>query len=83
MSSITTSAPNRPLDSAHPGIMQTLSNALIITRREVRDSLRDWRIMAPIFILTLVFPLLANVMTQIFTSFFENNVRVRERASQP
>jgi uncharacterized membrane protein SpoIIM required for sporulation/ABC-type transport system involved in multi-copper enzyme maturation permease subunit len=73
MSSMTTSAPNRPLDSARPVIRQTLSNALIITRREVRDSLRDWRIMAPIFILTLVFPLLANVMTQIFTSFFEDN----------
>ena len=25
-----------------------LSNALIITRREVRDSLRDWRILTPI-----------------------------------
>jgi uncharacterized membrane protein SpoIIM required for sporulation len=62
MSSITTSAESR-----------TLSNALIITRREVRDSLRDWRIMAPIIILTLVFPLLANVMTRLFTSFFEAN----------
>jgi uncharacterized membrane protein SpoIIM required for sporulation len=62
MASITTSAESR-----------TLSNALIITRREVRDSLRDWRIMAPILILTLVFPLLANVMTRIFTSFFEAN----------
>ncbi len=55
------------------GLIETLSNALIVTRREVRDSLRDWRIMAPIFILTLVFPLLANIMTRIFTSFFENN----------
>ncbi|MBN1562608.1 MAG: stage II sporulation protein M, partial [Anaerolineae bacterium] len=56
-----------------PAIAQTLSNALVITRREMRDSLRDWRIMAPIFILTLVFPLLANVITRIFTGFFENN----------
>lgn len=54
-------------------MVQTLSNALIVTRREVRDSLRDWRIMAPIFLLTLIFPLLANVMTRVFTSFFENN----------
>jgi uncharacterized membrane protein SpoIIM required for sporulation len=52
---------------------QMLSNALIITRREVRDSLRDWRIMVPIFILTLVFPQLANTMTRIFTSFFQDN----------
>src|SRR5262249_9392793 len=37
----------------------TLSNALIITRREVRDSFRDWRIIAPIVILTFLFPSLA------------------------
>jgi uncharacterized membrane protein SpoIIM required for sporulation/ABC-type transport system involved in multi-copper enzyme maturation permease subunit len=35
-----------------------LANALIITRREVRDSLRDWRIVTPIFLLTLIFPAL-------------------------
>ena len=35
-----------------------LSNALIVTRREVRDSLRDWRIVTPIFLLTMIFPLL-------------------------
>ena len=34
--------------------------ALIVTRREVRDSLRDWRIMIPIILLTLFFPLLMN-----------------------
>jgi uncharacterized membrane protein SpoIIM required for sporulation/ABC-type transport system involved in multi-copper enzyme maturation permease subunit len=38
-----------------------LSNALIITRREVRDSLRDWRIITPIFLLTLIFPALMTV----------------------
>jgi uncharacterized membrane protein SpoIIM required for sporulation/ABC-type transport system involved in multi-copper enzyme maturation permease subunit len=59
--------------SGWPALVRTLSNALVVTRREVRDSLRDWRIMAPIFILTLVFPLLANLMTRVFTSFFENN----------
>ncbi len=56
-----------------PAFNQILSNALVVTRREVRDSLRDWRIMAPVFILTLIFPLLANIMTSIFTSFFEDN----------
>jgi uncharacterized membrane protein SpoIIM required for sporulation/ABC-type transport system involved in multi-copper enzyme maturation permease subunit len=35
-----------------------LSTALIVTRRELRDSLRDWRIVVPILILTLVFPFL-------------------------
>ena len=34
----------------------TLASALVITRREVRDSLRDWRILVPTIILTLVFP---------------------------
>jgi uncharacterized membrane protein SpoIIM required for sporulation/ABC-type transport system involved in multi-copper enzyme maturation permease subunit len=38
-----------------------LSNALIITRREVRDSLRDWRIVTPILLLTLIFPTLMTV----------------------
>lgn len=40
----------------------TLNNALIITRREVRDSFRDWRIVTPIIILALVFPFLAQWM---------------------
>jgi hypothetical protein len=34
--------------------------ALIITRREVRDAFRDWRIIIPIVLLTLFFPLLMN-----------------------
>lgn len=38
----------------------SLHRALLITRREVRDQLRDWRIIAPIIILTLIFPLLMN-----------------------
>ncbi|MEK7276602.1 MAG: stage II sporulation protein M [Chloroflexota bacterium] len=36
----------------------SLSRALVITRREMRDGLRDWRIIAPIAVLTLVFPAL-------------------------
>jgi len=51
----------------------TLRNALIITQREVRDSFRDWRIMGPIFTLTLIFPLLAQGMTEAITNFFEEN----------
>jgi uncharacterized membrane protein SpoIIM required for sporulation/ABC-type transport system involved in multi-copper enzyme maturation permease subunit len=50
---------------------RTLGNALVITRREVRDSFRDWRIIVPIFLLTLVFPLLANVASSYFVGFFE------------
>ncbi|MBX3062496.1 MAG: stage II sporulation protein M [Anaerolineae bacterium] len=52
---------------------ETMRNALVVTRREMRDSLRDWRIMAPIIVLTLVFPLLAQGMTGLFTSFFVSN----------
>ncbi len=37
-----------------------LSRALIVTRREVLDMLRDWRILAPILFLTLIFPAIAN-----------------------
>ncbi len=37
-----------------------MSRALIVTRREVLDMLRDWRILAPILFLTLIFPTIAN-----------------------
>ena len=51
------------------GLRQTLSNALIITRREVRDSFRDWRILAPIVVLTFLFPALAQFIAGRFTEF--------------
>ena len=38
--------------------------AMIITRREVRDQFRDWRIIAPIIILTVFFPGLMNFTAQ-------------------
>ncbi len=47
----------------------TLGNALIITRREVRDSFRDWRILVPIVVLTFLFPFLAQFVAGRFTSF--------------
>lgn len=48
-----------------------LSNALIITRREVRDSFRDWRIVGPIVILTFLFPALAQFVAARFSAFVE------------
>lgn len=48
---------------------QTLSNALIITRREVRDSFRDWRILFPILILTFLFPFLAQFVAARFAEW--------------
>lgn len=46
-----------------------LTRALIITRREIRDSLRDWRILTPIFLLTLIFPWLMTVTSRLAASF--------------
>jgi len=50
----------------------TFSNALIITRREVRDSFRDWRIIAPIIILTFFFPFLAQDLAGRFSNFLQD-----------
>jgi uncharacterized membrane protein SpoIIM required for sporulation/ABC-type transport system involved in multi-copper enzyme maturation permease subunit len=36
--------------------------ALVITRREIRDTMRDWRLVLPIVVLVSVFPFLANVV---------------------
>ena len=41
-------------------LFEHIKPALIITRREVRDQFRDWRIVAPIVILTIFFPALMN-----------------------
>lgn len=57
------------LAPARKSIGRTLSNALIITRREVRDSFRDWRIIAPIVILTFFFPFLAQNVANEFADF--------------
>ncbi len=46
-----------------------LSMALLITRREVRDSFRDWRIIIPIVLLTLVFPALATFTARLLFNF--------------
>jgi len=45
--------------------------AWIIARRELRDTLRDWRILTPILILTLVFPWLMNWTAQVAIDFVE------------
>jgi uncharacterized membrane protein SpoIIM required for sporulation len=61
---------NNTTSTARPsGWRTTLDNALIITRREVRDSFRDWRILVPIVVLTFLFPFLAQFVAGRFTSF--------------
>jgi uncharacterized membrane protein SpoIIM required for sporulation/ABC-type transport system involved in multi-copper enzyme maturation permease subunit len=46
--------------------------ALIVTRREVRDSYRDWRIIVPVIILTVFFPALMNFTAQRLLGFVAN-----------
>lgn len=41
-------------------MLHDISLALVITRRELRDQMRDWRILFPILFLALVFPFIMN-----------------------
>jgi uncharacterized membrane protein SpoIIM required for sporulation/ABC-type transport system involved in multi-copper enzyme maturation permease subunit len=52
-------------------MLDNIRPALIITRRELRDQLRDWRIILPVILLTLFFPFLANFTTQRILGFVE------------
>jgi len=52
-------------------MLDNIRPALIITRRELRDQLRDWRIILPVMLLTLFFPFLANFTTQRILGFAE------------
>ena len=49
-----------------------LRPALIVTRREVRDQFRDWRIIAPIMVLTLFFPGLMNFAARQVVNYVES-----------
>lgn len=73
MSEFTLTAPavSHQAPAQNYGVGETLRDAFIITRREFRDSLRDWRIVAPILILTLVFPAIMNFTTQVAINFVE------------
>lgn len=56
-------APKR--DRSHPRMVW------IITHRELRDTVRDWRIVSPIVVLTLLFPWLMNWTAQMAIEFVE------------
>jgi uncharacterized membrane protein SpoIIM required for sporulation len=45
-------------------IAGVMKGTWIVARREIRDQLRDWRILTPIIVLTLFFPLLMNFTAQ-------------------
>lgn len=49
-----------------------LRPALVVTRREVRDQLRDWRIIIPILVLTLLFPILMNFVADQVVKFVQD-----------
>jgi uncharacterized membrane protein SpoIIM required for sporulation len=44
---------------------------MVVARREIRDSFRDWRIIVPIFLLTLGFPALMNFTATRLLNFVE------------
>jgi uncharacterized membrane protein SpoIIM required for sporulation/ABC-type transport system involved in multi-copper enzyme maturation permease subunit len=52
-------------------MLERIQPALIITRRELRDQFRDWRIIVPIAVLTLIFPFLANFTTRRILGFVQ------------
>jgi uncharacterized membrane protein SpoIIM required for sporulation/ABC-type transport system involved in multi-copper enzyme maturation permease subunit len=50
--------------------VEVLRPALVITRREIKDTLRDWRIVFPIVALVTAFPFLANFAASRSLGFF-------------
>jgi uncharacterized membrane protein SpoIIM required for sporulation/ABC-type transport system involved in multi-copper enzyme maturation permease subunit len=50
-------------------ILQKIRPVMVITRREVRDQLRDWRIIIPVLFLTIFFPYLMNFTAQQMLDF--------------
>lgn len=52
-------------------MFDSLHMALVISRREIRDQFRDWRIIFPILVLTMVFPWLMNFTARQALRFVE------------
>jgi uncharacterized membrane protein SpoIIM required for sporulation len=50
-------------------MLESLHPVWVITRREVRDQFRDWRIVLPILVLTSFFPWLLNFTAEQLSSF--------------
>jgi uncharacterized membrane protein SpoIIM required for sporulation len=69
----TTATPSRlPAERLRPGLRDGAHRMIwIVARRELGDTLRDWRILTPIIILTLVFPWLMNWTAQAAIEFVE------------
>lgn len=51
----------------------SISRALIVTRRELRDTMRDWRVLGPIITLVLILPfILASVLSALSPELIKN-----------
>jgi hypothetical protein len=53
-------------------MFEAIRPALVLTRREVRDQFRDWRIVFPVLGLTLFFPFLMNFTAQQVMNFVQD-----------
>ena len=52
-------------------MLANLRPAFVITRREIRDQFRDWRIIVPTVVLTLFFPALMNFVAEQIIEFMQ------------
>ena len=69
MAAAPTTREHGPSWTAPSGSRAWLGGALSVTRRELRDTLRDWRIVVPIIVLTLVFPVIMNFTASVAQDF--------------
>ncbi|MDH3942963.1 MAG: stage II sporulation protein M [Anaerolineae bacterium] len=53
-------------------MLANIRPALMVTRREVRDQFRDWRIIIPIIVLTVLFPGLMNFVAEEAIDFVQD-----------
>lgn len=46
-----------------------VAGAFLVARRELRDQLRDWRILLPMVVLSIIFPYVVNVLARVAMNF--------------
>jgi uncharacterized membrane protein SpoIIM required for sporulation len=62
----------KEINQSHPPAARSSPRiAWIIARRELHDTLHDWRIVTPILVLTLLFPWLMNATAQLVVDFVQ------------
>ncbi len=60
------------LTNALPVTTHDIRMALVVTRREVKDAFRDWRIIIPIILLTAAFPAIMNFTARRLLNFVDD-----------